>query len=124
MCAVCFGTLTVMKNYKRMISMILTAAVLIALAAFTASAQSYYVRGDANGDEKVEIVDVSLVQKVLADLEKDSEGSVKRNCDVNHNGLDIADATSIQFYLAQYDNPYRVGDRIVFDEYELPFIPV
>ena len=46
-----------------------------------------------------------------------------RNGDVDGNGLDINDATKIQGYLAEFDDPYSIGRIIAFDEYELPFIP-
>ncbi len=82
-----------------------------------------YTRGDTDGDGSVTISDVTRIQRVLADLEKDSNGIVKRNGDVDNKGLDITDATKIQMYLAEYDNPYGIGKTITFDEYELPFVP-
>ncbi|MBR1482437.1 MAG: hypothetical protein IJ598_05645 [Ruminococcus sp.] len=110
------------RNYK-IISVVLIMAVLLSLAAFSASSVTYYIRGDADENNQVDISDVYLVQKVLAELEPDTKGVIKRNCDVDQNGLDIADATSIQYYLAEYNNPYYIGKRFSYDEYELPYIP-
>lgn len=82
-----------------------------------------YLRGDANGDGVVNINDVTFIQRYLVDLETDPQGTIRRNGDVDGNGLDINDATKIQGYLAEFDDPYSIGRIIAFDEYELPFIP-
>ena len=82
-----------------------------------------YLRGDANGDGVVNINDVTYIQRYLVDLETDPQGTIWRNGDVDGNGLDINDATKIQGYLAEFDDPYSVGKTVIFDEYELPLIP-
>lgn len=82
-----------------------------------------YMRGDANGDGVVNINDVTFIQRYLVDLETDPEGIIGRNGDVDGNGLDINDATKIQGYLAEFDDPYSIGKTVIFDEYELPLIP-
>ncbi len=112
-----------MKKFKIFISMMLTAIVGISAAVFSAAAESKYICGDANGDGRVTISDVTMIQRVLAQLEPDSNGSVKRRGNVTGGAFDITDATAIQSYLAEFDNPYKIGQTFSFDEYELPFVP-
>ncbi len=112
-----------MKKTKILISTLLAAMILIAAAAFPVYADIIYIRGDANSDGKVNINDVTYVQRVIAKSEPDSKGVVKRNCDVDGNGLNIVDATNIQRYIALFANPYQIGKQFHYDEYELPFIP-
>lgn len=112
-----------MKKIKILISGFLAAMVLVSAAAFSASADIIYIRGDANSDGRVNINDVTYVQRVIAQSESDLQGVVERNCDVDGNGLSIVDATHIQRYIAMLANPYQIGKQFHYDEYELPFIP-
>ncbi len=105
------------------VSLAAAAALLFSMAAMSVSAEIKYVRGDANGDGTVNINDVTVIQRILADLEQDTKGDVIRSCDLDDNALDIADATNIQCYLAEFESPYHIGKTFSFDEYELPFIP-
>ena len=66
--------------------------------------------GDANGDGKVNIRDVTAIQRKLANY--DEPGFNEAAADINGEGLDINDATLIQKYLAEYDLPYSIGERI------------
>ena len=66
--------------------------------------------GDANGDGIVNINDVTLIQRYLAELET-LEGIYLHAADVNQDGtVDIADATVIQMYLAEYEMEYPIGE--------------
>ena len=58
-----------------------------------------------------------------AELEHLNSDRIKA-ADVTGEGLDISDATAIQMYLAEYENTYKIGETVIYDEYELPFIPV
>lgn len=102
------------------------------------AADDTFVRGDADGDGQVTIYDVTLIQSVLADLKRDYGGIIKRNCDVDGNGLGITDVTNIQRYLAEYANTFHINESETVpattapqttipqptrDEYELPIIP-
>ena len=109
---------------RMIVSLAAEAALLFSMAAMSVSAEIKYVRGDANGDGTVNINDVTVIQRILADLEQDTKGDVNRSCDLDGNGLDIADATNIQCYLAEFESPYQIGKTFSYDEYELPFIPV
>ncbi len=112
-----------MKRLKQLTAALLAAATMLSAAAFTAYADSKYMRGDANNDNLVNINDVTKVQRVLAGMESKSLKSVTRSCDVDGDGLNIKDVTEIQRYLAMYDNQYKIGKIFRYDEYELPFIP-
>ena len=66
-------------------------------------------RGDVNADGFVNINDVTVIQRHLAELERINEifnGAADANCDGK---LDITDATAVQMYLAEYDITYPVG---------------
>ena len=102
-----------------MICLILSLSAVLPVSADTIR----YMRGDANGDGVVNINDVTFIQRYLVDLETDPQGTIWRNGDVDGNGLDINDATKIQGYLAEFDDPYSIGKTVIFDEYELPLIP-
>lgn len=101
--------------------------ILLSAAAFSAAADTTYIRGDAQGDGSVTVLDATTVQKKLADLPVYSFN--EKAADVDGNGLDINDATNIQRYVALFDDPYEIGKTVTEavnptrDEYELPFIP-
>lgn len=54
----------------------------------------------------------------------------EKAADVDGDGLDITDATRIQRKIADFDDPYHIGETVgeivqpTKDEYELPFIPI
>lgn len=62
------------------------------------------VPGDANLDGKVNINDVTAIQRYIAEFENLNRPALVL-ADVNHNGtVSIDDATTIQRYLAEYDD--------------------
>ena len=66
--------------------------------------------GDANGDDNININDVTTIQRYLAELET-LEGIYLHAADANQDGtVDIADATAIQMYLAEYEMDYPIGE--------------
>ena len=83
-----------------------------------------YLIGDADGNGKITIADVTKLQRVLAEFESDEDGTIARRCDVDGGGLSISDATAIQRYLAEYNDHNHIGKTIIRDKYELPFVPV
>lgn len=121
-----------MKKFS-LICLALTCAFVMTSAAFSAAAASSnitYIRGDYNKDGFVTIGDVTGIQRVIAGIESDSDGTVKKRFDIDGNNvLDINDACAIQRYLALFDDPYGIGEKVTenvqhpTDEYELPFIP-
>lgn len=105
---------------------------LFALPAGVAADTNKYIKGDADGNGIVDIKDVTLIQRVIAEFVPDADGSTAMRGDVSGNGLTVDDATEIQRYLAEYDNIYNIGTELeipqpstdfTLDEYELPFIP-
>ena len=65
---------------------------------------------DVNGDNNVNINDVTMIQRHLAELES-VEGIYLYAADVNRDGaVDVADATALQMYLAGYDMPDPIGE--------------
>ena len=60
------------------------------------------LRGDANLDGEVDIIDASVIQRFLVNM-KNLEDVAYRNADANNDGsVDIIDATTIQRYLAGF----------------------
>ena len=86
----------------------------------SASAATMLVRGDADGDNSVTSVDVTQIQRKMANYTVETFKSMSADVDRN-NTVEIIDATLIQRYLANYANPYNIGS--LYDPYELPFIP-
>lgn len=64
--------------------------------------------GDTNGDGVITIDDATLIQRVLVELELDSDGKIAQRGDVNGDGLSIVDVTLIMRHLAEFDDGYLV----------------
>ena len=80
-----------------------------------------YLLGDTNGDGRVNVRDVTAVQRHLVELEK-LEGAYLIAADTNCDGeLDISDATLLQMYLAEYIIPYPIGEPLA--QYSISFNP-
>lgn len=98
---------------------------MLSAAVISTAAGSSYIRGDADGDGTVTIIDATVIQRKLALLSVPSFN--ESAADVDGDGLNILDATRIQRFLAAFTDPYHIGDVVVEqpsgDEYELPFIP-
>ena len=71
-----------------------------------------YLRGDADGDGIVSIMDATHIQRCLAKFEIDDPEAVTVRGDVDGDGLTILDATSIQRKLADMGDPYSIGEKI------------
>ena len=98
------------------------------------SAESSYVRGDADGDGKVTILDATAIQRSLAALPVKSLN--EKAADVDGDGLTILDATAIQRYLAGFENTHSIDKDVTVpdpttpptspqptrDPYELPVV--
>ena len=67
-----------------------------------------YLRGDADNDSKVTIIDATVIQKKLASIKVRSFN--EKAADIDGKGLDITDATKIQRYLAGYADPDHIGE--------------
>ena len=70
------------------------------------------ILGDANGDRRVNIRDVTAVQRHLAELAP-LEGAALMSADVDGDGyITVADATALQRFFAEYDTTYPIGSLI------------
>lgn len=100
------------------------------------SAASSYLRGDADGDGEVTIMDATVIQRTLAEIP--TPYIDKKAADVDGDGLNIIDATNIQRYLAGFPNIYHIEESVTVpdpttpqpttpqptrDPYELPVVP-
>ena len=99
------------------------------------SAAGSYLRGDADGDGEVTIMDATVIQRRLAEIPMPSFD--ERAADVDGDGLNITEATQIQRYLAEFDNIYHINETVTIpdpttpqptapqptrDPYELPVV--
>ena len=76
------------------------------------NAQNIPLRGDADGDGRVNIRDVTAIQRHICEYEPIT-GINMLAADVNRDGVvDINDATELQKYTAQYDNTLNIGEPI------------
>lgn len=70
------------------------------------------ILGDANGDSKVDIKDVTFIQKATANDLTLSEAE-RKAADTNGDGtINIKDATEIQKYIAGSGTEYKIGELI------------
>ena len=70
------------------------------------------ILGDVDGDDNVEIRDVTWIQRNVADIEIPFTIS-KKTADVDGDGeITVMDATAIQYYLANMKNPYNIGKTV------------
>ena len=92
----------------------------------TNAASFSYIRGDADGDGTVTIVDATVIQRRLCDIEVKSFN--ESAADIDDSGLDITDVTRIQRWLADIHDAFGIGELVIVnpaltqDEYELPFV--
>ena len=67
------------------------------------------ILGDANSDGKVDIRDVTAIQRHVAEL-KPLTGAALTAADINGDGeVTIEDATALQMYFAEFNVPYAIG---------------
>ena len=70
------------------------------------------VRGDADGDGKITVIDATCIQRSLAGIPGSNEPD-NRASDVDGDGrMTVVDATCIQRFLAALPDPYGVGASI------------
>ena len=124
-----------MKKLIVVISVLLAASMFMFSAAVSAGSGSYLI-GDTDGSGVVSIEDVTLIQKVLAELVADTDGSITKRGNVDGDELSISDATAVQMYIAGCRNDYNIGETAeeqvttqaatqpTTRSYELPFIPI
>lgn len=112
------------------ISILIICLIAVIIMTLPVSAASSYIRGDADGDGDVAIMDVTVIQRKLVDLEVPYFD--ERAADVDGDELSITDATWIQRYLAEFQNIYHINETVTIpdptvpqptrDPYELPIV--
>ena len=97
---------------KRILSIILAAALIISLCAFTATADSKPVLyGDTDGDGEINIIDATLIQRHLIGLITLDEAALRRAAVSGDDELSIADATLIQRYDVKLISAFPVEEQ-------------
>ena len=91
------------------------------ILSFTVKTAYSYVIGDADGNGRITIDDVTAIQQKLAEIPV--EYFNRKAADIRGDGLTISDATDIQRYIAGYSDGLHIGRSVLCDKYELPFIP-
>jgi hypothetical protein len=71
-----------------------------------------YLRGDADDDGTITIMDATKIQRVLARFEDDTDGRIALRSTLGGEEFGIMDATRIQRKLAMYDDPYGIGEAV------------
>lgn len=93
-----------------LISVLLSTIVIISAIGCSATDEKAYIRGDADGDGTVTVMDATVIQRKTVDTPTPAFN--EKAADVDSNGLDITDATKVQRYLAGFDDPYGIGNSI------------
>lgn len=97
-------------NRRSIKTVFISAAALLLAGSLTAVAAS--VLGDADTNGKVTILDVTCVQRMVAELPVGDSFS-EAAADADGNGVvNITDATLIQRWLAEMEMPYAIGEPI------------
>lgn len=103
-----------MRRFKSVICMTIIASLLILVFCPSAGALSF-IRGDADADGTVSVIDATSIQKVRASIEvKVFDANA---ADVDGDGVvSVIDATYIQKSLAHLEIPYAVGEVVTIEE--------
>lgn len=79
-----------------------------------------YMLGDTNGDNDINIKDVTVIQRHLAGYET-LDGIFQKAANVNGDShVNISDATLLQEFIAKYTIPYPIGDIMTDTESGTP----
>ena len=71
-----------------------------------------FLRGDADGNGQVEVIDVTCIQCVISHLKCDVDDKVAVRAALTGSELNITDATFIQRYLADLGNPMGLDEYV------------
>ncbi|MBQ3330687.1 MAG: leucine-rich repeat protein [Ruminococcus sp.] len=69
-----------------------------------------YLIGDADGDGRVTVFDVTVIQRMIAQLTDDPDGLIQLRGCIAGKKLDITDATLIQRKIAMLEIDYPIGE--------------
>ena len=77
-----------------------------------AGSRPYYL-GDSDGNENIEIVDGTFIQRYIAQIETPYSKEELMRGDVDGSGdLELPDVTAIQYYLANMKTTYHIGELV------------
>ena len=109
----CIGYSRHIKMKRLFVSLIgmIISIVFLSAVCLPAGAQAY-LRGDADGDGSITSSDATVVQRVVAGLLSDEDGSIAERACVTGDPLSVEDATRIQMFLAHFDNRYHIGENV------------
>ena len=71
-----------------------------------------YLRGDADGNGTVEVTDVTTIQRALAKVKVDDDGYMTLRAALVDDELSVIDATLIQRYLGNMNDPYEINTTV------------
>ena len=77
----------------------------------SAQTEVTFILGDSDGDDCITVMDATKVQRVLADLDDDSDGMIAMRA-ADGQALNIMHATAIQRYLADYEVAEQIGVEV------------
>lgn len=105
---------------KQMISIMLTILIIICPIVSMLSVQGvdqsrFYLKGDADNNGVVNIMDVTAIQRIVAEMEPASDDKIMRANVIEKDELNISDATAIQRFLAEFGNPYSIAEKVYLD---------
>ena len=113
-----------MKTAAKFISLTIMLVIIVFSMLASNAEVIVYIRGDANNDTVVSIKDVTTVQRVIAQLQKDPNSVIARRASMTSSKkLTVNDATALQAYLAEFENIHNIGTQERYDPYELPLVP-
>lgn len=103
-----------MRRFKSVICMTVIASLFLLVLCPLAGALSF-IRGDADTDGKVSVLDATAIQKVRASIPVSSYDEIAADVD-GDNVVSVLDATYIQKSLAHIEIPYAVGEVVTIEE--------
>ena len=71
-----------------------------------------FLRGDADGDGELKVVDASLIQRVDAEIIKDTDGMIALRSMVTGDELTTLDATAVQRYMAEMPDTFGINENV------------
>ncbi|MBQ1475431.1 MAG: dockerin type I repeat-containing protein, partial [Ruminococcus sp.] len=71
-----------------------------------------YLRGDADGDGIVDMLDVTTLQRALVNIKVDDDGHMALRAAMNGESIEITDATILQRYFAAMDVPFELNVKV------------
>ena len=79
-----------------------------------------FLRGDADGDGELTVVDASLIQRVDAEIIKDTDGMIALRSMVTGDELTILDATAVQRYMAEMPDTFGINENVTVHRFPKP----